>query len=269
MTDQSKKLEKMEPEETALWMEDMLSQITTRLSAGDLRDQNMGDQVGNILQTITVLQDDNSRISGQLASTQKELAETKATNDAQIDDLRKALAALENKTLMDQKVKERMIAEQTATAQTLEAERQFNRKYNEIQSYFGASEAEVYKRGNQLIVRLKGIQFPVGTAIITPENYSLLSKVQRAIENFENPSVVIEGHSDSTGTDEMNKVLSRQRADAVKDYLVANKTLPADKVVSPGHGSDRPVASNATPEGRAANRRIDVIVTPSLRPGQL
>jgi outer membrane protein OmpA-like peptidoglycan-associated protein len=102
-----------------------------------------------------------------------------------------------------------------------------------------------------------------------PENYQLLSKVQRAINEFENSSVVIEGHTDSTGSKEINSTLSQSRADAVKDYLVANKTLPAGKVVARGYGSEKPLAaSNATPEGRAANRRIDVIVTPGSRPDQ-
>ena len=96
----------------------------------------------------------------------------------------------------------------------------------------------------------------------------LLSKVQRAIGNFEGSSVAIEGHTDSTGSKEINDALSQQRADAVKDYLVANKTLPANKIVARGYGSVKPVASNATAEGRAANRRIDVIVTPRLQPGQ-
>ena len=112
------------------------------------------------------------------------------------------------------------------------------------------------------------MQFPVGQAVIMPENYKLLSKVQRAIGNFEGSSITIEGHTDSTGSKEMNDVLSQQRANAVKDYLVANKTLPSSKIVARGYGSVKPVASNATTEGRAANRRIDVIVTPQLQPGQ-
>jgi outer membrane protein OmpA-like peptidoglycan-associated protein len=62
--------------------------------------------------------------------------------------------------------------------------------------------------------------------------------------------------------------LSQQRADAVKDYLIANKTISAGKVVAQGFGSDKPLVSNATAEGRAANRRIDVVVTPGLKPDQ-
>jgi outer membrane protein OmpA-like peptidoglycan-associated protein len=112
------------------------------------------------------------------------------------------------------------------------------------------------------------MQFPVGTAIIEPENYALLGKVQRAIQTFDSPSVIVEGHTDSTGNDETNQALSEKRANAVRDYMVANKTIPADKIGSMGYGPTRPLASNTTPEGRAINRRIDVIINPSLIPGQ-
>ncbi len=273
LTDQSKKFEMMTPEDTSLWVEDVLSKITTWLSAKDSRDQDLESQLGNIQQSITTLKDDNKNISDQLTSTHKELAETRTSYEARIDSLNQKQKAKEM-LLADQKVKEstlikdkeRILAEQKAMAQTLEDERRFNQKYIEIQKSFSTDEAEVYKRGNQLIVRLKGIQFPVGTAVIMPENYQLLSKVQRAIKLFEDPSVFIEGHSDSTGSDEINLVLSQQRADAVMDYLIANNTLTKNKVVAMGYGSSKPVASNSNPEGRAANRRIDVIVTPALRP---
>lgn len=297
LSDQSKKFEKMKPEETSLWMEDVLSKITTQLHARDARDQDISYQVENILESIGAMQDDNKRISEQLASTQKEFAEAKTSYNAQIDTLTQKLVVFETKTLQEEKAKEKLLADQKAkeakliadqkakeaqlekekesilakqlaTARKLEEERQFNQKYTQIQGYFGADEAEVYKRGNQLIIRLKGMQFPVGKAIIMPENYALLSKVQQAIENFEDPSVIVEGHTDSTGTREINNVLSQQRADAVMNYLIANKTISVDKVVAQGYGSDKPLVSNATAEGRAANRRIDVIVAPGLKPGQ-
>ena len=268
LTEQSKKLETMKPEEISLWMEGFLSDITTQLSAPDTRDRNVNDQVGNILESIGTLQDDNKRVSGQLTSTQKEFAELKTSYDVQTDTLRKTLTAFESETIEERKAKDRILAEQKATALTLEDERQFNQKYIEIQNYFGADEAEVYKQGNQLIIRLKGMQFPVGQATITPENYLLLTKVQRGIGKFEESSLVIGGHSDSTGSRESNTILSQQRADAVMDYLIANKTLSADKIVALGYGSEKPVASNATKEGRAANRRIDVIITPAPRTGQ-
>ena len=226
LTEQSKKLETMKLEETSLWMEDVLSKITTRLEARDARDQDMSSQMENILDSIGTLQDDNKRISGQLASTQKEFAELETSYDAQAETLRQTLVAFESKTLQDQKSKEMLLAEQKETQWKLDDERQFNQKFIEIQTYFGADEAEVYKQGNHLIIRLKGIKFPVGKATITPENFQLLTKVQRSIGNFENPSLIIGGHTDSTGSQKTNATLSQQRADAVGDYLIANYTLP-------------------------------------------
>ena len=94
------------------------------------------------------------------------------------------------------------------------------------------------------------------------KNYELLSKVQQSIRTFGEPDVLIEGHTDSTGSDEVNEHLSQQRAEAVREYLVANRTLPYDRIMAVGYGSMRPLASNETAEGRAINRRIDVIVKP-------
>jgi outer membrane protein OmpA-like peptidoglycan-associated protein len=116
--------------------------------------------------------------------------------------------------------------------------------------------------GNKLVIRLKGIQFPVGKSVILPQNYALLSKVQQTIRTLGEVDVVIEGHTDSTGSTQLNEHLSEQRADAVRQYLVANETLPYDKIIAVGYGSIRPIASNKTAKGRAMNRRIDLIITP-------
>ena len=87
-------------------------------------------------------------------------------------------------------------------------------------------------------------------------------KVQSAIRTFGEPDVVIEGHMDSTGSDEINEHLSQQHAEAVRQYLVANRTLPYDRIAALGCGSMWHLASNETADGRAINRRIDVIVKP-------
>jgi outer membrane protein OmpA-like peptidoglycan-associated protein len=145
-----------------------------------------------------------------------------------------------------------------------QAER-FNELFNTVQGYFEPREAETYKSGNQLVIRLKGIQFPVGKSVILPKNYTLLSKVQRAIRTLGDVDVVIEGHTDSTGSSELNEHLSEQRADAVRQYLVANETLSYDKIIAVGYGSIRPIAPNKTAAGRALNRRIDLIITPHFK----
>ena len=132
----------------------------------------------------------------------------------------------------------------------------------EVQNLFSPDEAEVYKKGNSLIIRLRAIQFSVGKSVILPDNYSLLSKIQQSIRIFGEPDVIIEGHTDSTGSNEVNEHLSQKRAESVRQYLLANKTLSYDRIDAVGYGSSKPLASNATEEGRAVNRRIDVIIKP-------
>ena len=268
LTDLNKQLENMTSADTSLWVEGIVEKITSSLLARDSRDLDMDSQVTNILDSIATLQENNQLISQKLVSTRDELEETKTASDTQIQALNQVLASYQSKSIQDKKAKERILAEKKATETKLESERQFNQKFIKIQNYFRSNEAEVYKRGNQLIIRLKGMKFPIGQAIIVPENYRLLGKVQRAIGEFENPSAVIEGHTDSTGFKGDNDILSRKRANAVKEYLIANGTLSANKIASRGYGSEKPLASNATPKGREANRRIDVIVTPSLKPSE-
>jgi OOP family OmpA-OmpF porin len=238
---QSRQFQTMEPEQIALRVEDILHKIAGKLAAPDMRNNTFDTQVENILGSIGALQEDD-RFFAEKVKAQQEESEA----------LKKQLAT-----------KETLAAERLVTEKQLAAERRFNQLYTEVQSFFEPDEAEVYKRGNQLILRVRGIQFPVGSAVIMPNNYELLSKVQRSIRNFQEPDVVIEGHTDSTGSDEVNDHLSQKRAEAVRDYLVANRTLPAEKILAVGYGSGRPLASNKTEEGRAINRRIDVVITPT------
>ena len=149
----------------------------------------------------------------------------------------------------------------------MRAEKRFTQLVEKGRTYFEPGEAEVYKTEGQLVLRLKAMEFPVGQSVILPKNYSLLSKVQRAIRTFDDVDVIIEGHTDSTGSEELNEHLSEKRADAVRQYLVANQTLPYDKIIAVGYGSSRPLASNKTEKGRAINRRIDLILTPHFQRG--
>jgi outer membrane protein OmpA-like peptidoglycan-associated protein len=235
----------MQREQLTLWVEGILSQTTNKLSAPDMRNKSFDTQRENILGSIKSLQEDR-----QFLATQEK------AHLEEIKSLKQQVAMLEGKT-----------KEEQASIGRLEKEKQFNELFNEVKGYFSTGEAEVYKQGNRLIIRLRAIQFPVGQSIIMPDNYGLLSKVQRAIRTFGEPDVVIEGHTDSTGSDEVNEHLSQQRAESVRDYLVANKTLAEEKIVAIGYGSKRPLASNETAEGRAINRRIDVVISPMPQAG--
>ncbi|HUT69765.1 MAG TPA: OmpA family protein [Desulfatiglandales bacterium] len=250
---QSKRIQTMEPEQITLWFEGMLYNTAAKLSTPDMRDHAFEVQVENILASVAALQKDHEFMVRKVKRQQADLEYMQV----QIAALEGKMAALEGKTRQEQAAKER-----------LAAERQFQQLFSEVQDSFSPDEAEVYKQGNRLVIRLRGIQFPVGKAFILPGNYALLSKVQRAIRTFAEPEVVIEGHTDSTGSEALNQDLSERRAEAVRQYFVANGTLTYDEISAIGYGSEQPLASNKTPEGRAINRRIDVIIMPQLKKGK-
>lgn len=240
---QSRTIQAMSPEKISLWIEEILYKVTDQLSAPDMRNETFDTQLENIIGSVSTLKKD------------QQFMITKAnTQQSEIELLQKQVASLEGLTRQEQMEKER-----------LAAETKFQQLFVEVQNFFEPEEAEVYKQGSQLVIRLRTIKFPVGSHVLMPDNYELLSKVQRAIHVFAQPDVVIEGHTDSTGSDAVNEHLSQKRAESVKQYLVANATLPVEKIVAVGYGSTKPLASNQTAEGRAINRRIDVIVIPETQ----
>ena len=234
------KAQQMTAEQIVLNMEQMLYQTSSQLAAPDMRDQSFEQQLDNILATISAQRADQEFTTKKIKEQQLE-----------ITDLQHKIASLEGQSRQQQ--------------ERLMAEKQLNQLFSEVQGYFEPHEAEVYKRENQLIIRLKTVKFPVGQSVIMPENYALLSKVQRAIRAFGEPDVIIGGHTDSTGPEPLNEHLSQQRAEAVRQYLVANGILPFDKIIAVGYGSMRPLASNSTAKGRAINRRIDVTISPIMK----
>ena len=234
-----------------------------------MRDQKFYVQVENIEKMIESLLDSNQLLSEKLQLKETNMQAMQANYEKQVTGLNQQIAFLEGKTEEKEAINEQLLEQKRRMQQKLEAERQFHLLFIKVQNFFEPDEADVYKKGDQLVIRLKGIRFPVGQAVIMPNSYMLLSKVQKAIKTFGEPSVTIEGHTDSTGTLDLNKTLSLARAESVRQYLIANLTLPAAKLSAAGYGSEKPLASNATPEGRAANRRIDIIITPETAPEAL
>jgi len=261
-TNQSTTFKSMRPEEITLWSENNFHSISSALGAPDMRDQNYQTQLDNIIGSVSSLGNDRNFVAKKNKELLTYIDKIKTDHQAEINELNLKIAKLEGKTREEQLAKKQIERERQAAEDKLEAERRFNQKYIEVQNFFKKSEAEVYKQKKQLILRLRAVHFPIGKSVIMPENYSLLSKVQRAIRNFDNPMVIVEGHTDSTGSVEVNQLLSQQRADAVKAYMIANRTLPVWRIASIGYGADRPLASNTTEEGRAINRRIDIVISP-------
>lgn len=110
------------------------------------------------------------------------------------------------------------------------------------------------------------VLFDSGKATLQPGARAKLQELAQVLQRYPKTTVTIVGHTDSRGSAELNDRLSKERARAVADELVANGVDPA-RIITRGAGDAQPLASNATPEGRQRNRRVDVTVAPddSLR----
>lgn len=146
----------------------------------------------------------------------------------------------------------------------LEAQKRLNEKYELARQQFSADEAEVFKQGDALVIRLKGMEFPSAKATIQPKNEELLGKVQKVMEDFGSSTVVVQGHTDSVGGKAINDRLSKNRAQAVKEYLQSNSggIIEPAKIEAVGYGYQKPLATNKTADGRAKNRRVDIVIKP-------
>jgi len=156
-----------------------------------------------------------------------------------------------------------MSEERVAMEKRLAADAEMKKKISQVEGTFTPQEAKIFREQGQIYIRLIGLNFAVGKSVIRPEQFGLLTKVQDAIQVFPGCHVRIEGHTDSHGTDSMNLQLSQERAEAVRQYLVANMRLDPQIIEAVGYGETRPIANNETEEGRTKNRRIDVVILPS------
>ncbi len=144
----------------------------------------------------------------------------------------------------------------------LALEQQQRDKFKKVESIFTRSEARVFREGDLIRLRLLGLNFQSGKAVIEPDYFSLLTKLQRVIRLFPDYHITIEGHTDNRGNDKTNQLLSSRRAQAVKSYLRANMGLVDNQIAAVGYGESKPIASNETEFGRSQNRRIDVVLSP-------
>ncbi len=108
-------------------------------------------------------------------------------------------------------------------------------------------------------IQLQSVFFASGSAALTPEANAVLVKVAEAMARFPLPVVEVGGHTDSDGNDEANRVLSDARASAVRQALVG-LGVASPRLSAVGFGETAPRADNATPEGRALNRRVEFVV---------
>lgn len=105
--------------------------------------------------------------------------------------------------------------------------------------------------------RLDHVYFDLDKATLRPDSYKQLAELLGYLQRHDDVNAEIAGHTDNTGTDTHNLMLSQDRANTIRNYLVS-KGIKANRLIAKGYGSSQPVADNSTEEGRKLNRRTEV-----------
>lgn len=206
-------------------------------------------------------------LGGEAAAREQRLSlerEAAATKDQMLEKSGKKLEATEGALAKEKdalarerdavaKAREATAAERTAR---LEAE---NKAKEAMDALAKSMTTKTDERGT--VITLPGsVLFVTGKATLLPGARDQLDKVATALEQQAERRFTVEGHTDNVGTDAVNSELSRKRAEAVRDYLIL-RGVSANAISAVGFGPTRPVGDNKTLEGRAMNRRVEIVVS--------
>jgi len=187
--------------------------------------------------------------------------------ESELEQSRRQVAGLEDEIReLDQRLGSAS-SERRDLMRRVEANARVREQFAVVETLFDPEQAVVLRNGNDLILRMVGLRFPSGSARLDDQARALLNRLENAIDIFPRCQVRVEGHTDSSGRPQLNQTLSQKRAKAVADYLVETTGIQEFRVQAAGYGDSRPVTSNRTREGRAQNRRIDIVIVPRLNEG--
>lgn len=209
----------------------------------------------------------NSRLSSkeqnlESLSRRSEDLKKKIKSAEEMERQKKAEEMERQRKLKEELERQKMTAEELLKEKQLQEERM--NKLRTVQNLLNPDEGKVLLDGKNIIVRLTGLSFTSGKSAIEPQFYSLLTKTKQIIDSYERSTVTIQGHTDSVGNEKSNLKLSKDRAESVRQYFLANTDITEDRIKAVGFGSSQPVAVNTTKDGRAQNRRIDVVIRPAV-----
>lgn len=123
--------------------------------------------------------------------------------------------------------------------------------------------ATVRREGNLLAVTLRGdVTFATGSAAVQPGLQDELSRIAKVLQEYPQTRIIVEGHTDSQGSESYNMDLSRRRAESVKNVLVQKGVAPS-RINIAALGENQPVAPNDTETGRQKNRRVEIKIEPT------
>lgn len=137
-----------------------------------------------------------------------------------------------------------------------------DKQEDELRQQLQGTGVSVTRSGDELILNMPGnITFATDSSALNPSFHEVLNSVVLILKKFDKTLIEVAGHTDSTGSAEYNKKLSWQRAQSVANYLIDQGVDP-QRIITVGHGEERPIASNKTADGRQQNRRVELTLIP-------
>jgi outer membrane protein OmpA-like peptidoglycan-associated protein len=194
---------------------------------------------------------ETDRAAAEKARAEAQVLASQAERDRQAAEAAKNVAMAQNQVAQSDADRARLAA-QKAEAEKQELRRRLLAQFNLILSTRDSA------RG--LIVNMSDVLFDFNKSTLKPGAREKLAKVSGIVLAYPGLKLAVEGHTDSIGSDEYNQTLSEKRADAVRDYLV-EQGLNNGTITAQGLGKADPVATNDTNEGRALNRRVELVVS--------
>lgn len=138
-----------------------------------------------------------------------------------------------------------------------------DKQQEELNKELKGSGVEVQRQGDNINLNMPGgITFDTGKTNIKPNFSPVLDDIANVMTKYPETKIEVQGHTDSVGSDTSNLTLSQLRAQSVTSYLVS-RGVASDRIHSVGFGESMPIASNDTPSGREANRRVEIKIIPN------
>jgi len=137
-----------------------------------------------------------------------------------------------------------------------------DRQQRALEAELSGSGVGVARQGDNLILRMPSdVTFATNQSNIDGRFLSTLDDVAQVLTQYDQSTIDVIGHTDSSGGDAINQPLSERRASSVASYLVSRGVI-AERLFVAGHSANEPVASNATTQGKAQNRRVEILIRP-------
>ncbi len=226
------------------------------------------NRVYSLQDKTTSLQDQVTKMESSIADLNKKIADLNSQNTQlgqqtaqQLQQINKSKEDLANKQQRLQQLENLLAQQRTASEQ-------LRNKMTDALKGYNASDLSVYQKDGKVYVSLsENLLFPSGSAVVNQKGVEALSKLAAVLNLNPDVSVQIEGHTDSIpirGRYQDNWALSSARANSIVRILVDQYNVDPHKVVAVGHSYYDPVDTNSTPEGRAKNRRTEIVLSPNL-----